>query len=250
MARVISDSTSNAMYHSFVDEDAAGDIAFFLYATIAYCSARLAIEVAFPGIIRGYTKQQYLVTLLHQAVLLPCLGLVWFFGIFRREGSSLVYLTAGAYMISDSIVNYSPVSGCVTAVRRTEKPHYSYAVHNHHILTAGLCALGTTLPPWLEDEGAICILIGEAGSLWITVTLLYPTPFNFILRFYTFLATRTLGVLLALDILRQLEHWLPRVLLIVMAVGISYDNWKTLGKMRTNAKAAKDGNPSVSSWPL
>jgi len=40
------------------------------------------------------------------------------------------------------------------------------------------------------------------------------------------------------------------VLLIVMAVGISYDNWKTLGKMRTNAKAAKDGNPSVSSWPL
>jgi len=57
-------------------------------------------------------------------------------------------------------------------------------------------------------------------------------------------------VLLALDILRQLEHWLPRVLLIVMAVGISYDNWKTLGKMRTNAKAAKDGNPSVSSWPL
>jgi len=255
MARVLSDLEKDALYHAMVDEDAAGDIAFFLNATIAYCVVRLLTELALPGKIRGYTHQQYILTLGHQAVLLPCLGLGWWLGNLQREGSSCIYLLTGAYMVSDSIVNYSPVSGCVAAFRTTgEKPdYYSYAVHVHHFFTAALCALGTTLPPWLEDEGAVCILIGEAGSLWITITLLYPTALNFILRFYTFLASRTAGVLIALHIAYRLEHPVPRALLVAMGVGIARDNWKTLGKMRTNAKAAKAVEPPgspVGAWPL
>ena len=296
MTRVLSSLETDALYHSFVDEDAAGDIAFFLYATIAYCTVRLATELALPGKIRGYTYQQYVVTLGHQAVLLPCLGVGWWVGFFQREGSSLIYLLTGAYMVSDSIVNYSPVSGCVAAFRDAEKPTFSYAVHIHHFFTFALCALGTTLPSWLEDEGAVCILLGEAGSLWITVTLIWPTALNYILRFYTFLASRTLGVLVAVDIMRQLKDPLPRLLLLAMGVGIAHDNWKSewhasalgdhgahlpvptrvccrppraplislslsvyvcaraaLGKMRTNAKAAKAVEPPgspMTSWPL
>lgn len=238
---------ADALYHSLVDEDAAGDASFFLYATIGYCAARIGTELAFPGKFRGYTHQQYIVTLGHQAVILPLLGLGWLVGYLNREGSSCIYLLTGAYMVSDSIVNYSPVSGCVAAFRDAEKPTFSYSVHVHHFFTFGLCMLGTTLPAWLEDEGAVAILIGEAGSLWITITLLWPNALNFILRFYTFLASRTLGVLLALDIARQLQHWAPRAMLIAMGVGIAHDNWKTLGKMRTNAKAAKDRDGS---WPL
>ena len=248
MARVLSGLESDALYHSFVDEDAAGDIAFFLYSTITYCVIRLAFELSLPGKIRGYTHQQYVVTLGHQAVLLPCLGIAWYLNFFR-DGSSLIYLLTGAYMLSDSIVNYSPVAGCVSAFRDTEKPTFSYAVHNHHFLTVALCALGTTLPAWLEDEGAVCILIGEAGSLWITVTLLWPTPINFVLRFYTFLASRMVGVAVALDIARQMNHLLARSLFMALILGMFYNNWKTLGKMRTNAKAAALGQP-VSSWPL
>ena len=169
--------------------------------------------------------RQYVVTLGHQAVLLPCLGLAWALGFLVREGSSYIYLLTGAYMLSDSIVNYSPVSGCVAAFTDTERPTFSYAVHIHHIFTVSLCALGTTLPAWLEDEGAVCIVIGELGSLWITITLLWPTPINFILRFYTFFASRALGGALALDIVRQLQSTLPRALLVMCAVGIAHDNW-------------------------
>ena len=156
-------------------------------------------------------------------------------------------------MVSDSIINYSPVSGCVAAFRDSETPTFSYSVHIHHVFTVALCALGTTLPSWLEDEGAVCVLIGEAGSLWITVTLLWPTSLNYILRFYTFLITRMLGVLLALDIARQLTHPLPRVLLLAMGLGIAHDNWKTRGKMRTGARKAREGAPPQSlfgAWPL
>jgi hypothetical protein len=239
MARVLSPLETDALLHSMVDEDAAGDIAFFLYATITYCIVRLATEVALPGKIRGYTHQQYVVTLGHQAVLLPCIGVGWWFGYFDREGSSLIYLLTGAYMISDSIVNYSPVSGCVAAFRDSEKPTFSYSVHIHHVFTVALCALGTTLPSWLEDEGAVCVLIGEAGSLWITVTLLWPTALNYILRFYTFLASRALGVLLALDIARQLTHPLPRVLLLAMGIGIAHDKC-----VRPRAREGRGGGGS------
>ena len=225
MARVLSSLESDALYHSLVDEDAAGDVAFFLYATVAYCAVRVATEFIVPGKIRGYTRQQYVVTLGHQAVLLPCLGIGWALGFLVREGSSFIYLLTGAYMLSDSIVNYSPVSGCVAAFNDTERPTFSYSVHVHHVFTVRLCALGTTLPSWLEDEGAVCILIGEAGSLWITVTLLWPTALNYILRFYTFLASRAMGVLLALDIARQLQSTAPRVLLLLGALGIAHDNW-------------------------
>ena len=253
MGRVLSSLEADALYHSFVDEDAAGDVAFFLYATLTYCLVRLATEVSLPGKIRGYTRQQYVVTLGHQAVLLPCLGVGWWLGYFKREGSSFIYLLTGAYMLSDSIVNYSPVSGCVAAFRNTERPLFSYSVHAHHFFTIVLCALGTTLPAWLEDEGAVCVLIGEAGSLWITVTLLWPSALNYIQRFYTFFISRVLGVLLALDIARQLESWVPRVLLFAMGAGIAHDNWKTLGKMRTSAKHSRSSEPPGSpmgSWPL
>ena len=234
-----------------VDEDAQGDIAFWLWSTTAYCAVRIATELMLPGKHKGYTYQQYIVTLFHQACLLPLLGLGWSLGWWRREGSSLIYLLTGAYMISDSIVNYSPVSGCVTSP--TSKPHFSWAVHTHHIFTFVLCGLGTTLPPWAEDEGAVAVLLGEAGSLWITITQLWPTNVNFLLRFYLFLFTRLCGVAIAADMLRQIDSTPVQLLFVAMCLGVSHQNWKTLGRMRDNAKASKEKEPPGSpskNWPL
>ena len=42
------------------------------------------------------------------------------------------------------------------------------------------------------------------------MTLLRPTPLNFAIRFYTFVISRALGFLIALDIARQLESPLRR----------------------------------------
>jgi hypothetical protein len=262
------------------DENAAGDIAFFLYALVGYALIRVLLELAFPGRHRGYTRQQYIVTITHQAFVLPVLGLLWGSGISAREGSSFIYLLTGAYMASDSIVNYSPVSGCVAGLGSSLHPGYaskrssadgpifSWGVHAHHFFTVVLCALGTALPPWLEDEGAFCILVGEAGSLWITVTLMWPTPTNFILRFYSYLGSRLVGVALMLDIVTQLlreGHPVMSVSLLTMGVCLSWDNWRTLGRMRSNAKSAAakgevPGSPdalavkmlyrAVPSWPM
>ena len=71
MARVISVRQVEATWMSMVDEDAEGDIAFLLYAIATYCAVRIATELLMPGIFKGYTYQQYIVTLVQQTLLLP-----------------------------------------------------------------------------------------------------------------------------------------------------------------------------------
>ena len=109
------------------------------------------------------------------------------------------------------------------------------------------------MPPWAEDEGAVAVLLGEAGSLWITITQLWPTNVNFLLRFYLFLFTRLCGVAIAADMLRQIDSTPVQLLFVAMCLGVSHQNWKTLGRMRDNAKASKEKEPPGSpskNWPL
>lgn len=90
-------------------------------------------------------------------------------------------------------------------------------------------------------------------SLWITVTLLWPNAYNFYLRFYFFLFTRLAGIVIALDMLRQMDSLPVQLLFVAMALGVSHQNWKTLGRMRDNAKSIKGAEPPGSpskKWPL
>ena len=70
------DDVDNIRNHLF-GEDTEADISLFLWSLVAYIIARIASEKGFPGKVRGYTKQQYLVTLSHQAALLPILTAGW-----------------------------------------------------------------------------------------------------------------------------------------------------------------------------
>lgn len=208
---------------------------------------RVVLPVARPR--SNSRAAEYIVTLGHQAGVLPACGMLWLFGFVKYEISSLIYLLTGAYVVSDSIVNYSPVSGCVVNIEGP--PHFSWAVHLHHFFTASLCALGSTLPGWLEDEGAAGIVVGEIGSMWITITLLYPTRHNFILRFYFFVISRAACVLIALHMAYHIDTYFAVATLAVFVIGILYDNARTLSKMHANASQAMAGKKvEVGAWPL
>jgi len=186
----------------FFDPDAGGDILLFIRSLTVYVVLRVICEFVCPGKIRGYTIQQYVMTLFHQALVLPLVALGWIFGVWSDEqGPILIYVLTGAHMVSDSIINYTPVSACVAGVDGA--PVFSWGVHAHHLFTVVLCAIGTTLPPKPVAEGAVCILLGELGSLWITVTMLWPKPYHFAIRFFTFATSRLLAVIISLDIMRQ-----------------------------------------------
>lgn len=238
----ISETDHELIRNMLWDPESGGDVVFFLYAMTTYSFVRISAEVAFPSNIRGYTAQQYVVTLGHQAVVLPCCVLAWALGLLP-EAPELIYLLTGAYLASDSVINYTPVSGCVAGSGR--KPVFSWAVHAHHVFTLVLCLLGPNLPAQAVSEGAVCILLGEAGSMWITVTLLRPTRINFAIRLWSFLISRAIGVLIAIDILRQIEAPATQAILLAMILGLIYDNSKTLHAMWHNAQTA-DGKQ----WPL
>lgn len=177
---------------------------------------------------KGYTNQQYIMCFFHQAFVLPLVALTWSLGLLPEgQGPILVYVLTGVHLLGDSILNYTPLALCLAG--SDGAPEFTWGVHAHHLFTAVLCAIGTTLPPWPVAEGAVCVLLGETGSLWITWTLLWPTPTNFRIRFYSFLVTRVAGVLIALDIMRQLGSPWKRGVMLAMVVGLCYDNWGTLG---------------------
>ena len=201
-------SAVDEITHLLFDTDSQHDIAFWLYATASYCVARMGVELLLPGKVKGYTNQQYVVTLVHQVLVLPTCAFGWAMG-WLDDAKVLIYL-----------------------------------------LTIALCALGTTLPPWLEDEGAICILVGEAGSLWITVTLLWPTALNFRLRLLSFVLSRVTGVAIALWIVVRLESAATQLVLLAMMAGLVHDNLRTSRAMIKHARDAAHGKAQAGTWPL
>ena len=165
MARMLTSEDTANIRNMLQDPDAGGDVLFWLYATVAYAVLRVTTEVLFPGKIGKFTTQQFVISLLHQGIVLPVCIAMWVAG--TPAAPEIIYLLTGAYLASDSIMNYTPVSGCVagtinaTPLRRQRGiADFSWGIHAHHLFTVLLCALGTNLPPSLVLEGAVCILLG------------------------------------------------------------------------------------------
>ena len=206
----------------------AYDSVVFLYSVTAYVAVRLFLGWVFPGLFdkgatnlaRTFSTQQYIVLFIQKGLVLPCCGIAWLYGSCLPE---LIYILTGAYVLSDSMVNRRPVRGGSWGG--------NYAVHAHHLFTLILCLLGSNLPQHLIDEGALCILVGEAGSLWLTVAILYPSVTNVQIRFLTFVASRLAILFIALDVTRRLESPFNRGLMGSILGGLIFDNYRTLKSM-------------------
>ena len=221
------------------DEDTY-DIVFFLYAVCYYAIFRIACEHIFPGKVKSMAKQQYIVTLLHDAIVLPLCAVGWVSGM--ADAPALIYLLTGAYLASDSIVNYTPLAGCVAEVTRSPGvPDFNWGVHLHHAFTILLCALGPNLPERAVVEGAICVFLGEFGSLWVALALIYPYRPIYVIRFYSFLVSRVCGFALAADMAMQIyEQSVPLCIAwLVLVGGLALENLRTMSSLQASRLDAK-----------
>ena len=209
--------------------DADGlDAVLFLHCLVVYVAMRLVLSWLFPGAhetaatanARKYARQQYIMVFLQKGVLLPLCGLGWQRGALPPE---LIYLLTGCYILSDSMVNRSPIRGGSWGG--------NVGVHAHHVFTLVFCLVGAHLPTGLVSDAAVVILVGEVGSLWLTVTILRPTSTNIKIRFYTFVASRTTALLIALDSARKTERPSNQLLILLVTAFLLYDNWRTLRAM-------------------
>jgi len=169
---------------------------------------------------RKYTRQQYVVLFAQKGVLLPLCAIGWVWHLLPPE---LLYLLTGAYVLSDSIVNAVPVRGGSWGGK--------LGVHAHHAFTILFCLIGAHLPPEPVANGGICILVSELGSLWLTLTILHPTSLNIKIRFYSFVASRLVLLVMSLLITWELESRLNQALMIAVIAVLGLDNWWTLKAM-------------------
>ena len=93
-------------------------------------------------------RQQYVMLFAQKGVVLPLCALGWMYGVLPPE---LIYLLTGVYVMSDSMLNATPVRGGSWGG--------NYAVHAHHLFTMLLCAVGAHLPPRPVMGGALCIFV-------------------------------------------------------------------------------------------
>ena len=97
------------IWNMFFDQEGAGDAVVWLWASIFYSIVRIVLEILFPGKVRGLTRQQHVLTLTHQALVLPLLALGWWNGL--AAAPILIYTLTGAYLASASLINYTRVWG-------------------------------------------------------------------------------------------------------------------------------------------
>lgn len=219
--------SADAVESYLLDSDGL-DAVFFLYAIVVYVAARLALNLVAPGLhksaatasARRYSRQQYLMVFFQKGFVMPVCGLGFFYGVLPSE---LTYLLTGAYVLSDSIVNAKPVRGGSWGG--------NMGVHAHHVFTVAFCAVGAHLESGPVNEGALVILVGEMGSLWLTVTILHPTRFNIKIRFFTFVASRLAAFVVGINLVRRTQSWLNQLVMLSVIAFLSFDNWKTLKAM-------------------
>ena len=75
----------------------------------------------------------------------------------------------------------------------------------------------------------------QAGSLWISVSLLRPSRLNSLIRYYTFLVTRLLGFALGVNLVLKVESTTMASAFWCLVAGLMVDNARTLRAFRRAA---------------
>ena len=156
-------------------------------------------------------------------MVLPVCAVGWLLRLLPR-GLQWVYLLTGAYIASGALFARAPASPDPALA-------LSWGAQAHHAFTAVLCAFGTSLPGWLEQAGALCILAGEAGNFWAWVVFLHPTTAVRCIQASVFLPAQALATAVAVWTFCAVESPLIRTTLFISAAFITWDNLQTFVAM-------------------
>ena len=113
-------SAVDEITHLLFDTDSQHDIAFWLYATASYCVARMGVELLLPGKVKGYTNQQYVVTLVHQVLVLPTCAFGWALG-WLDDAKVLIYLLTGGLFLIGVLYDFWTLNSQISERNRADQ---------------------------------------------------------------------------------------------------------------------------------
>jgi len=150
-----------------------------LTTIIIYFSFGSLLLFLFPGKIKKFHKASYYLAILHQGYVLPFFAIQHLLGF--NNNYRILFTSTYSYFLADFFIN-----------RNIWLLDLKFVFH--HLITMVL--VSSTI--FVKDEDMFLptmnLLLMETGSLWISVTDVYPTNLNYKLRFYFYLLSRLVNL--------------------------------------------------------
>ena len=151
-------------------------ITIFIYYLISK-----VLLLSFPGKIKEYPRASYYLAIIHQGYMLPFLAIRSLLGY--ENNYRLMFSTTFSYFLIDFLIN-----------KDIWCKNFKFVLHHLVTLILIICTI------FLNDENmffpTMNLLGMEIGSLWLSVTDVYPTNLNYKLRFYFYVISRIIILLL------------------------------------------------------
>ena len=136
--------------------------------------------LCFPGKIKEYPKTSYYLAIIHQGYMLPFLGIRSLLGY--EQNYRLMFSSTFSYFLIDFLIN-----------KDIWFRNSSFVLHHLVTLLLVLCTI------FVDDSNMFLptmnLLCMESGSLWISVTDVYPTNLNYRIRFYSYVISRLINLI-------------------------------------------------------
>jgi hypothetical protein len=135
--------------------------------------------ICLPGKIKINPSSSYYLAIMHQGYILPFLGLRHLLGYDNHF--RLMFTTTFSYFLVDFFIN-----------RDIWFIDYKFVLHHLITLLLACCTI------FVHDEDiyfpTMNLLCMEIGSLWLSVTDIFPTNLNYKLRFYFYVISRIINL--------------------------------------------------------
>jgi len=135
--------------------------------------------ICLPGKIKINPKSSYYLAIIHQGYILPFLGLRHLLGYDNHF--RLIFSTTFSYFLVDFFIN-----------REIWFIDYKFVLH--HLLTLLLVCCTILVDDEYMFLPTMNLLCMEFGSLWLSVTDIFPTDLNYKLRFYFYVISRIINL--------------------------------------------------------
>lgn len=162
----------------------------------------------FPGKVKNKFKYaSYYLTIIHQGLILPYYFIIRNLGTNDLETSQIMCISTINYFLVDLVINRNQIL-----------KDYKFLLH--HLITIGVVSFGVFLCDITSYYIIGVLFCLEFGSLWLSVTDLYPTNLNYKLRFYFYLLSRVINLKYFNDAVIDIYTNLPLNLFLLFFIGM------------------------------
>ena len=151
----------------------------FVIILFLYYGITKYLLISAPGYIKLHPKASYYLSIIHQGYVLPffmCRQILGYGNNYK-----LMFISTLCYFLLDFLIN-----------KEIWCKDIKFVIH--HLVTITLIGLVINVDEEKLFYPAISLFLLEIGSLWLSVTDVFPSKLNYNIRYYSYLVTRIIDI--------------------------------------------------------